>query len=123
MRWSEMMPLRRLLMPLVAAIAAALALAGPAGAAVKRMVWAPPDQAQTAADLPIYKQLHVQVVEQSLNWSNIAATQPADPRNPADPAYGWTDAADYLYAQAPSQGFQVALMLDYAPGWANGGQT
>jgi hypothetical protein len=104
-------------------IVATVAGGGDAHAAVRKMIWAPPDQEGTAADLPIYRQLHVSVVQQSINWGGVAPSKPANPRDPNDPAYQWPAAVDFLNAQARAQGMQVALMLTYTPSWANGGQS
>jgi len=65
--------------------------------------------------------LGVQVVRFTLNWNQIARTQPADPTDPADPAYNWT-AADGVVDSLRAHGVGVVLQLLGTPSWANGGR-
>jgi hypothetical protein len=51
----------------------------------------------------------------------VAKTRPADPRNPADPAYRWPADVEEAVAASGQYGFGVALMVKGTPMWANGG--
>jgi len=66
------------------------------------------------------KQLGVKVVRITLNWNSIAATEPAAPTDPADPAYDWS-ATDPVLDELHSERIAVVLQLNGTPGWANGG--
>lgn len=65
--------------------------------------------------------LGVQVVRFTLNWNQIARTQPADATDPTDPAYNWT-AADAVVDSLRAHGIGVVLQLLGTPSWANGGR-
>lgn len=66
--------------------------------------------------------LGVQVVRFSLNWNHIASSSPANPTDPADPAYDWS-AEDAVLNGLRAQGTTVLLQLVGTPSWANGGLT
>jgi hypothetical protein len=61
------------------------------------------------------------VVSIGLSWKGITSTAgpPANPRDPADPAYYWTD-VDAAVRGANSRGLQVMFVVDNAPAWAEG---
>ena len=52
----------------------------------------------------------------------IAKSRPAEPRNPADPAYQWPAELDQAVEEARRSGIKVTLMLIGTPPWANGGR-
>jgi hypothetical protein len=54
-----------------------------------------------------------------VGWADVATSRPANPRNPADPAYHWaqTDADMSRYASA---GLAVWIALWRTPAWASG---
>ena len=54
-----------------------------------------------------------------LRWSRRHST-PRHPRDPNDPAYRWPAEVTRSVAEAKKYGMQVALMLIFAPRWANG---
>jgi hypothetical protein len=58
-----------------------------------------------------------QVVKLDIGWR--AARKPADPRNPADPAYDWAG-ADAAVADAVARGQRVLISFSGAPAWARG---
>ncbi len=66
--------------------------------------------------------LGVRVVRFTLRWDQIAATQPAAPTDPADPAYDWSGADPVLDA-LKQHGIDVVLQLVGTPSWANGGRA
>lgn len=97
--------------------------AGPASArTLQKGMWGP-TQVDGVSQFPLYKRLGVTVYETTLSWVAAAPTRPADPKNPADPAYQWPADLDAVIAEARSNGMSVMLMLNGTPSWANGGQT
>jgi hypothetical protein len=64
--------------------------------------------------------LGVKIVRYTLNWNQIAASQPTVATNPSDSAYNWSD-ADTVVDALHSQGMTVVLQLLGTPSWANGG--
>jgi hypothetical protein len=62
----------------------------------------------------------VQVVRFSLNWNQIAPSQPTDPRSPTDEAYDWS-ASDAVLNGLRARGIGVLIQLVGTPSWANGG--
>ena len=101
-----------------------LAAAPGAGAAqsVKKGMWGQV-RIGGVSQFPVYKELGAGVYHASFSWSNVAQQRPANPRDPADPAYKWPAVLDDTMAEASKVGIQVALMVKGTPGWANGGRT
>ena len=66
-------------------------------------------------------ELGVRVVRFSLHWDQIAATEPASPEDPSDPAYDW-EADDAVLSGLRAHGIEVVLQLVGTPPWANGGR-
>jgi hypothetical protein len=64
--------------------------------------------------------LGVQVVRYTLNWNQIAASQPAAATDPSDRAYDWTN-ADTVVDALRARGITVVLQLLGTPSWANRG--
>jgi Cellulase (glycosyl hydrolase family 5) len=62
------------------------------------------------------------ILHVTADWSQIAATKPANPLNGNDPAYKLAD-LDQLVRNAGRYGFQVMINISRTPTWANGGQT
>ena len=110
---------------LLAALTALLALgaAVPADAAVtrKKSMWGPAFK-DGVSQFPIYADLGVGIWQTAVMWNDVAPTRPAEPRNPADPAYRWPAELDPAIAEASRHGIQVSLLLMGAPRWANGGR-
>jgi hypothetical protein len=71
------------------------------------------------------KQLHVQELRLNLYWGgtkfSVATRRPAQPTNPADPAYDWT-LYDRTVRYASQYGVHVVFSIYGTPRWANGGQ-
>lgn len=119
-----------------------LALAGPAAAAggshyathrraahshtsnppALKMIWGPFTLPDGSSAFPVYRRLGVQVLELQLSWSATAPSRPADPGNPADPAYRWPASLDAAVGEAARSGVALAVMVKSTPAWANGGQ-
>jgi hypothetical protein len=87
-----------------------------------KMIWGPLTMPNGSSAFPVYHQLGVQVYQVQLSWAETAATRPADPTNPSDPAYVWPTGLDHAVQQAGQFGIAVALMVKGTPGWANGGK-
>jgi hypothetical protein len=64
--------------------------------------------------------LGVGVVRVTLRWDQVAPTQPAKPRDKADPAYRWGLYGDLLDAMH-TRGMTALVTLYGAPRWSNGG--
>ena len=115
--------------PQVAARAAACARSrrgdrAPTAAAqtLQKGFWGP-TEIDGVSQFPVYEELGVTIFQMQLPWAAVAPTRPADPRNPADPAYRWPAEIDRAIAEARSHGMSVLLMPIGAPPWANGGHT
>lgn len=67
-----------------------------------------------------FSSLGVQVVRYTLNWNEIAASQPTAASDPNDSAYNWTN-ADTVVDALRARGITVVLQLLGTPSWANGG--
>ncbi|MFL5857291.1 MAG: hypothetical protein ACJ77L_11180 [Solirubrobacteraceae bacterium] len=110
-----MMRTRPLLLAALACLlttAAAPALAD--AATVRKAFWAQPEQ------FPTLQELGVDIVEASLDWSQVAPTRPADATNPNDPAYHWPRAVEGDVPQAQAYGMAQTLMISKTPEWASG---
>jgi len=66
--------------------------------------------------------LGVHLVRFTLHWDQIAASEPASPTDPSDPAYDWS-ADDVVLAGLHAHGIDVLLQLVGTPSWANGGHA
>jgi hypothetical protein len=60
-----------------------------------------------------------QIVRVNMGWSAILFRQPADPANPADPAYFFND-WDTIIRDVTSHGLQPLVTIGVAPGFAEG---
>ena len=101
-----------------------LALAAPAARAgvLEKGFWGPV-AVDGKSQFPVYEQLGVTLFQTTLNWSTVAPTRPANPRDPGDPAYRWPAETDEVVAQAKAHGMKVLIMLIGSPPWANGGRS
>ena len=84
---------------------------------IKKAIWGP------ASAFPTYTDLGVGIYQTSIYWPSAAPTRPADPTDPSDPAYHWPADLDAAIAAARRRGIQVAVNLEFSPGWANGGRA
>lgn len=62
------------------------------------------------------------IIRTEVTWAQVAATKPANPSNPFDPAYAPLASVDDLVREAQRRGIEVLLTIYGTPGWANGGQ-
>ncbi len=110
---------------LFAVILAAIAASGhaPAQGAPLKMIWGPNDLPSGKSAFPLYVRLGVDVLQVQLQWNRTAQQRPADPTNPADPAYDWPSDVAKAIARANNSGIKVMLMLRDTPRWANGGRS
>lgn len=115
------MPLTRTRILLVLGALLALALPASADAAPsrKKSIWGPAT-VKGRSQFPIYRDLGVGIWQNRINWSVIARTRPAHPRDPADPAYQWPAELDDAIAEARRFGIRTSLVLTEAPRWASG---
>lgn len=101
-----------------------LALAAPPAEArqsVKKSIWGPV-RVNGVSQFPIYRDLGAGIYQANLLWSSAAPTPPTRPTDPADPAYHWPVALDDAISEARRYGIRVALLIQGAPSWANGGR-
>jgi hypothetical protein len=101
------------------ALAAAVSPA-PAGAARGMLVGIfDPVQpvAAPATTFPTLANLRVKIIRLDLNWNLIARTKPANPTDPADPAYDWAE-FDATVLNAAKYNIQVLPTIYGTPRWA-----
>ncbi len=68
-------------------------------------------------------QLHTQIVRVNLYWGGplgVARRRPADPMDPADPAYNWS-LYDRTVLYAAEHRMKILFSIYSTPAWANGG--
>src|SRR3954447_19789577 len=61
---------------------------------IKKSIWGE-FQHNGVSEFPIYRDLGVGLFQTSLEWSAVAPTRPANPRDPSDPAYQWPADLDW----------------------------
>jgi hypothetical protein len=115
----------------IAALVAVLALAllVPAGASASTHIqygvqddaWLLYGPEAPAKRIQILQRLGVDVVRLTLRWDTVAQGEPADPRNPDDPAYHW-ELYDSILSRLRAAHISVLLSLWGTPGWANEGE-
>jgi hypothetical protein len=108
----------------VLALTSALVAAAGADAAkptTKKAIWGPL-AVNGVSQFPIYRDLGVGILQMPLQWDGVASRRPADPRNPADPAYNWPTDIDQAVAEGRKYGIRVLVMITRAPLWSNGGK-
>ena len=116
---------RRSTATLFAAAAISLACAGSATAArslttgFSEFTYQSADSATRAAAFERTLAANAEIVRVNLVWSRIARSQPADPRNPADPAYDFSG-PDRAIAEARANGLDVLVTIYSAPEFAEG---
>jgi hypothetical protein len=101
-------------------LAGLLGGAQPADAApisIKKAIWGPVDAFAT------YAELGAGIYQTTVRWDQVAPGRPADPSNPADPAYRWPAEVDTAIAEGARYGIEVSVMILGAPRWANGGKA
>jgi hypothetical protein len=117
------MPIMRLLVVLVtlAGCAVAATVKAPPAAAARGMLVGLYDPVQPVAapetTFPTLVRLRVQVIRLDLNWNLIAKSKPANPTDPADPAYDW-DGFDTTVINAAKNRIQVLFTIYGTPRWA-----
>lgn len=88
----------------------------------RKAIWGPTTINGKSA-FPTYKDLGVGIYEYPLPWWAVAKTKPADPTNPADPAYKWPASLDFAISEAQKYGMRVLVRVSGSPKWANGGKA
>lgn len=116
---------------LLCGLLVALTFATPARAGALKAIWGSheiasgvancPSDGSRCSAFPIYEHLGVDVFQYQVHWNEVAPTRPANPRDPNDPAYDW-GALDDVAAGARAHGIKLALLVQWAPPWANGGR-
>ena len=112
---------------LLAAIAAGLVTAGTATAVKPAKTfdigfadYLYGDAQRSDHEMELTKSVNADVIRVNMPWRFVAAgAEPVNPRDPADPAYNWTE-YDTAIANAAANGFDVDLTVFWAPNWAEG---
>ena len=107
-------------------VALSLLVIGPAPALAarpsqKKAIWGPL-QINGRSAFPTYRDLGVGVLQQHLNWNDVAARRPKTADNPGDPAYHWPAALDPAVKEGARYGVRLSLLVSGTPPWANGGR-
>jgi hypothetical protein len=112
----------------LAAVAGVLSLAllAPAGASASTHIqygvqddaWLLYGPEPPAQRIQILQRLGVDVVRLTLRWDAVAQSEPADPRNPDDPAYTW-ELYDSILQRLRAAQIPVLISLWGTPEWAN----
>ncbi len=104
-------------------LAVALLAAAPAGAAEKAL-WGPATLPDGSSAFGLYDQLGIDTLQLSMSWADVAAAgRPANPRDPADPAYHWPADVDAATTEAARHGIRISLLVATTPAWANGSRA
>jgi hypothetical protein len=115
----------RALAAATACLALSLAFCGPASGSrglvtgLDDSLYASPDAATRSFWLGKTAEAGAQVVRLEAGWAQIAAARPAQPTNPADPAYHFS-ALDAAVRSASQHGLTVLLTSSGTPAWAEG---
>jgi hypothetical protein len=86
----------------------------------QKAIWGPVQMPDGSSAFPVYRRLGVDVFQIQLRWAEVASRRPADPEDPADPAYRWPADVDFAMREARRYGIEVAVLVTTSPGWANG---
>ena len=101
----------------------ALALAAPASAsAAEKALWGPATLPDGSSAFGLYGELGIDTLQMSMSWADVAPVRPAAPTDPGDPAYRWPADVTAAAAEAAARGIRLALLVTFAPRWANGGR-
>lgn len=120
---------KRLLAALAATVALAAGAASTSSAAPGMQVGFFDDSQTLFGDpnavYPQLKDLRTQIIRVSMYWGYgpiaVAKSRPANPTNPADPAYDWAP-YDRAVQYATANGIKVLFSIWGTPDWANGGK-
>ena len=108
-----------------ALISAVAGLAVPSASASRNLLVGIYDEPSTIGRpdwaFPKYKALRVKVLRTNLYWGDVLGVaknrRPAQPTNPADPAYDWV-VYDRTVNQAKANGIQMVFSILWTPRWA-----
>ena len=94
-----------------------------AAKSVKKSMWTHVDNNNETL-FPVFNDLGVGLHSTVARWDQIApTTRPANPTDPNDPAYQWSEYLDVVVKEGAQYGIQIQMMILGAPPWANNGQN
>jgi hypothetical protein len=88
----------------------------------EKAIWGPVTLPSGKSAFPLYRKLGVDTFQIQLSFENAAPRPPSQPRNPSDPAYSWPSDVGQAISAAKRQHIRVAILVNRAPQWANGGR-
>jgi hypothetical protein len=108
----------------ILAVLATFVVPAVADAAVtrKKAMWGPLEY-EGQPQMPVYADLGVGIYQMDLRWNTVAPERPANPRDPADPAYRWPAEIDRAVREGAAYGITVSLLAMSSPPWANCGRS
>lgn len=77
------------------------------------------DAKKSDSELKLTESVNADIIRVNMYWALVAPSKPAAPRDPADPAYDWTQ-YDRAISNATQHGFELDLTVLLAPAWAEG---
>jgi hypothetical protein len=87
----------------------------------KKSMWGPVEAEFGRPLFPIFQQLGVGLYSNAVRWDQVApTTRPANPTDPADPAYTWPSYLTESLDAANAAGMQTQVLVLGTPPWANG---
>lgn len=91
------------------------------GKPLEKALWGPV-AIDGVSQFPLYDDLDVTLFQIQIRWERVAPRRrPGDPANPGDPVYRWPAELDTAVAEAAKHRIKVLILIQGAPGWANGG--
>jgi hypothetical protein len=105
----------------LACLCAVLPAPASAKAGLRKAFWGPL-QIDGGSAFPTYQLLGVKTYQIQIDWPDVASSRPANPTDPADPAYKWPGKVDNAITQAGASGMDVMVQILFTPSWANGGK-
>jgi hypothetical protein len=108
---------------ILTAIMASFAAAAAPTAPMDKAIWGPLRLPDGSSAFRLYRRLGVGTFQIQLDFAETSPERPADATDPLDPAYRWPAEIDEAIEEAAPRDIDVALLVNRAPPWANGGRV